>query len=59
MPENHPTTNTSPAGGRWLTIQEAAEHYRVHPHTIRRRIADGTLTAERFGPRLMRVRVTQ
>jgi len=44
-----------PSSGHWLTIAETADLYRVHPATIRRRIADGTLTAKRFGPRLLRV----
>lgn len=38
-----------------LTVKEAATHFGVSTHTIRRRIADGTLTAERFGPRLLRI----
>lgn len=39
----------------WGTIPQAAETYQVSPKTIRRRIADGTLEARRFGPRLIRV----
>ena len=39
----------------WATIAEAAEHFRCNPKTIRRRIPDGSLHAERFGPRLIRV----
>jgi excisionase family DNA binding protein len=41
---------------RWLTIGDAAELLAVNPKTVRRRIADGTLTASRIGPRLVRVR---
>lgn len=40
---------------RLASIREAAEHHGVHHNTIRRRIADGTLTAYRFGPRIVRV----
>ena len=38
-----------------LTIAEAAERIRVNPKTIRRRIADGSLTGYRVGPRLIRL----
>jgi len=37
------------------TIAEAAEQARCNPRTIRRRIADGSLTGYRMGPRLIRV----
>jgi len=37
------------------TIDQAAERHGVHPKTIRRRIADGTITGYRSGPRLIRV----
>ena len=37
-----------------VSIAEAAERYDVHPRTLRRRIADGTLTAYRVG-RLVKV----
>lgn len=40
---------------RWPTIQQASEHTQLSPQTIRRRIADGTLIAMRFGPRLIRI----
>lgn len=40
---------------QWPTIQQAAEALQVNPLTIRRRIADGTLEAQRFGPRLIRI----
>lgn len=36
------------------SLAEAAERYDVHPRTLRRRIADGTLTAYRIG-RLVKV----
>lgn len=36
-----------------LTV--AAEHYKVHPRTIRRYISAGLITGYRMGPRLLRV----
>lgn len=39
----------------WLTVRQAADRYQQSPQTIRRRIADGTLTARKFGPRLVRI----
>lgn len=38
-----------------LTLAEAAARLNVNPRTVRRRIADGTLTAYRVGPQLIRV----
>ena len=38
-----------------ITIAEAAALIRVHPRTIRRRIAEGSLTAYRVGPHLIRL----
>lgn len=49
-----PTPTQAPAR-RLGTIAAAAEFANVHPRTIRRRIADGTLTGYRVGPRLVRV----
>lgn len=40
---------------RLISLTEAAQHLGVHKATIRRRIADGTLTGHRIGPRLIRV----
>lgn len=40
-----------------VSIAQAAEREGVHPDTIRRRIADGTLPAYRVGPKLIRIRV--
>lgn len=40
---------------RLETIQHAAEYAAVSPKTIRRRIADGSLTGYRMGARLIRV----
>ena len=37
------------------TIAEAARRHDVSTKTIRRRIADGSLTAYRFGPHLIRL----
>jgi excisionase family DNA binding protein len=37
------------------TIAEAAKRTGVSTKTIRRRIADGTLTGYRFGPHLIRL----
>ncbi len=38
-----------------LTIAQAAERAGVSTDTIRRRISDGTLSAYRLGPRLIRI----
>lgn len=40
---------------QWGSIVAAAAILDVSPKTIRRRIADGTIEARRFGPRLVRV----
>lgn len=40
---------------RLESIQSAAEYAGVSTKTIRRRIADGSLTGYRMGPRLLRV----
>jgi excisionase family DNA binding protein len=40
---------------QWPTLQEAAEIFGVSTRTMRRRIADGTVRATRFGPRLIRI----
>lgn len=45
----------APARRRLLSLSEAADYAGVTPRTIRRRIADGTLTGYRLGPRLVRV----
>lgn len=37
------------------SLAEAAERLHVHPRTVRRLIAAGTLTGYRLGPRLLRV----
>ena len=41
------------------TIAEAAARMGVNPRTIRRRIADGHLTAYRLGPRLIRLEISE
>lgn len=46
---------TSPHRRRLAAPAEAAAYAHVSPRTIRRRVADGTLTGYRFGPRLIRV----
>ncbi|YAL82844.1 helix-turn-helix domain-containing protein [Dermacoccaceae bacterium W4C1] len=40
---------------RLSTIPQAAKYASCSPKTIRRRIADGSLTGYRFGPRVLRV----
>jgi len=40
---------------KMLTIAEAASRLSCNPRTIRRRIADGTLTGYRVGPTLIRL----
>jgi excisionase family DNA binding protein len=39
----------------WGTVAQAAQILAVSEKTIRRRITDGTIEAQRFGPRLIRV----
>lgn len=45
----------TPASKNLIGITQAAEHLGVARNTIRRRISDGTLTAYRLGPKLIRV----
>ena len=40
---------------RLAPLNDAAEYTGVHPRTLRRRIADGSLTGYRMGPRIIRV----
>jgi len=40
---------------RLVSLPDAADYAGVGPRTIRRRIADGSLTGYRMGPRLIRV----
>jgi excisionase family DNA binding protein len=39
----------------WPSIQQTAAVTGTSTKTVRRRIADGTLDARRFGPRLIRI----
>lgn len=43
------------AGESRLSIAQAADRLGVSHWTVRRRISDGSLTAYRYGPRLIRV----
>lgn len=47
-------TDPTPTGSQ--SVAGAAEYLGVSKDTVRRRIADGTLRAERIGPRLIRIR---
>lgn len=52
------TTNATHAatiGRRLASLETAAVYAEASMRTIRRRIADGTLTGYRFGPRMLRV----
>lgn len=40
---------------KYVALSDAAKVYAVSTKTIRRRIADGSLTGYRMGPRLLRV----
>lgn len=40
---------------RLASLQDAADYADVNPRTIRRRIADGSLTGYRLGARIIRV----
>lgn len=37
------------------SIAQVAEHYGVHPRTVRRLISRGDLTARRIGPKVLRL----
>lgn len=39
----------------WLTIQEAADHYKVHPGTIKRYIKEGKLKASKPSAHVVRI----
>lgn len=41
----------------WVSLQQASALYGISVDTLRRRIADGRLPAERFGIKLIRVRI--
>lgn len=43
---------------QWVTMEQTALILNVSAKTVRRRIADGTLKAKRFGPRLLRVELS-
>lgn len=49
------TNAPSKRGRRLESVPAAADYLGVSPKTIRQRIADGTLTGYRFGPRVLRV----
>ena len=40
---------------RLAPLNTAADYADVHPRTLRRRIADGSITGYRMGPRIIRV----
>ena len=40
---------------RLVPLDSAADHLGVSPRTLRRRIADGSITGYRMGPRIIRV----
>ena len=44
---------------RYLTIEAAADYIGVSTKTIRRRIADGSITGYRAGPRTIRIDAAQ
>lgn len=47
-PRRQPTRN-------YASLAEAAEAHAVSVKTLRRRIADGSITGYRFGPKIIRV----
>jgi excisionase family DNA binding protein len=44
---------------QYLTLKEFSAYFGWHEITTRRRIADGTITAKRFGPRLIRIHISE
>lgn len=52
-----PKATTPPA--RYLRLSTAAERYDISTKTLRRRIADGSLTGHRFGRKVILVDPTE
>ena len=50
-----PRPKTPPAEAELVSVPVAAARFHIHPDTVRRRIAEGQLTAYRMGPRVLRV----
>lgn len=50
---------SSTVSKRLVAITVAADHFGISERTVRRRIADGTITGYRVGPRLIRVDLAQ
>ena len=50
-----PTRSTAPPTRHFVSIEQAANYTGLSVKTLRRRIADGTLTGYRAGPKLVRV----
>ena len=48
-------SSTRPRARNYASLAEAANAHAVSVKTLRRRIADGSLTGYRFGPKLLRV----
>lgn len=53
-----PDEPTNP-GRRYGTLQQAAEYINVSTKTIRQMVEDGRLTGYRYGPRLLRVDLSE
>ena len=47
--QHHASRPVIPAGAKALTLEQAAEQWQISPRTLRRRIAEGRLTAYRHG----------
>lgn len=58
MPKNHASTQDRPRKNL-IRLSEAVEQYPISRNTIRRRIAEGELTAYRFGPKIITVDVDE
>ncbi len=46
-----------PPAREWLTLRQAAERFHVSVDALRNRKQDGSLPCQRFGPRLILVRI--
>ncbi len=55
MPPTRNSERITDAPRHLATIAAAADRYGVAIKTIQRRVADGTITAYRLGPRMVRV----